>query len=210
MTDIVDLGSSTLDERTNALLVQGKTTQVGDSEDDAPDFGAMPILGALGVTGRPYPKTADGNAQGVVDDSLPGTNGWVVAARDTRCASVVAELGEGETALHSTGPGFDSRVFCKDQLAAMIVGNDCALVMDRENKKFSISIGGCLLEMSEENGIVLSQGGAMLQIKDGLARLLGQVVLGGATPLAPLLFAPAPVVGVTGTANPAPGVFIGA
>jgi hypothetical protein len=179
--DLVDLGSSKLDERTNALLVQCKSAPVGNDENEAPDFGQVPIVGVGCVTGRPWPKDERGVAQGVVAEDLPGCNGAVVAWRDTRVASVVAELGPGEGCLHSTGPDFDSRVFVKDQLAAMIVGDDCAMVMDRKNKKFSITCFGLHFEMSEENGLVFTDGNGTVQIK-GAVMATGQVVLGGRTP----------------------------
>jgi hypothetical protein len=207
MSDIVDLGASKLDERTNALLVQCKAAPMGVSPDEAPDFGDTPMLGHVGVTCRPWPKDARGAAQGVIDESLPGTNGWCTAAWDPRCSSVVAELGPGESALHSTGPDFDSRFFAKDQLAAIVVGDDCAVVMDRKNKKFSISCFGCHFEMSEENGIVLSQGGVMIQLKDLISLMAPQTVIGGRVPTFPVgMVNPASLPAPT----PAPGVFIGA
>lgn len=212
MSDIVDLGSSKLDERTNTLIVQCKSAPMGSDENDAPDFGDTPMLGQVGVTCRHWPKDDRGAAQGVIDESLPGTNGWCIAARDPRCASVVAELGPGESCLHSTGPDFDSRFFCKEQLAAMVVGDDCAMVMDRKNKKFTITCFGCHFEMSEANGIVLSQGGVSIQLKDLIA-LTGMTVLGGRTPVAAVHYGPLPVVCVppsTGGSLPAAGVFIGA
>lgn len=205
MSDLVDIGSSKLDERTNAILVQCKSAPMGADENDAPGFTDAPIYGSGGVTCRPWPKDERGTAQAVIDESLPGTNGAVVAWRDTRVAGVVAQLGLGESCLHSTGPGFDSRFFCKKQLAAMIVGDDCALVMDRENKKFTISCFGCHFEMSEANGIVLSQGGMSIQLKD-LISLTGLVVLGGRTPTFPMAMVnPAALPAPT----PTPGVFFG-
>jgi hypothetical protein len=203
MRDLVDLGSSKLDERTNTLLVQAKSAPMGTNDDEAPSFGDTPVFGVGCVTARPWPKDERGTAQGIVDEGLPGMNGAVTSWRDTRCSSVVAELGPGESCFHSTGPDFDSRFFCKEQLAAMIVGDDCAMVMDRENKKFTISCFGCHFEMSEANGIVLAQGGVMIQLKD-LVSLMGQVVLGGRVPVQPVLMGPSGAAGV-----PAPGVFIG-
>jgi hypothetical protein len=204
MSDIVDLGSSKLDERTNALLVQCKSAPMGANENDAPSFENTPVYGSGGVTAIPWPRDERGSAQAIIDESLPGQNGAVVAWRDTREAKVVASMGPGESCLHSTGPGFDSRFFCKKQLAAMIVGDDCALVMDRENKKFTITAFGCHFEMSEANGIVLSQGGVMIQLKDLISLMALQTVLGGRIPLQPVTMGP---VGATGVGSP--GVFIG-
>jgi hypothetical protein len=171
-------------------------------------------LGQHGVTSRPYHKTSEGNVQGVVDTSLPGTNGAVTSMRDAReaAAKVVEELGEGETALHSTGPGFDARVFCTQQMVATMVGDDCAVVLDREAKTYTISCFGAVVEVSEANGISLVLDGAGIQIKGGMVIITGQVILGGRTPIAAVHFGPLPVVCAppsTGASAPAPGVFIG-
>ena len=206
MSDLLDIGSSKLDPDTNVLLVQAKATQMGDDDDDAPGYDDTAVYGQIGVSARPYHKTDEGNAQAVVDTSLPGTNGAVVAMRDAREASakVVEELGEGETALHSTGPGFDSRVFCKEQMVATMVGDDCAVVLDRAEKKYSITCFGHIVEVSEANGIALVADGAGIQIKGGMVIITGKVVLGGRVPVAPVHMGPQPI-----PAAPAPGVFIG-
>lgn len=214
MSDIVDIGASKLDPDTNVLLAQAKSAQMGDDADDAPPFDDVPIYGQLGVTARPYHKTDEGNVQGVVDTSLPGTNGAVTSMRDARAAAakVVEELGEGETALHTTGPGFDARVFCKEQMVATMVGDDCAVVMDRQEKKYTISCFGHHIEVSEAAGIALIAEGAGIQIKGGMVIITGQVVLGGRTPLAPVISGAAPVLGTPagpGPGLPAAGVYVG-
>ncbi len=214
MTDIVDIGSSTLDPDTNVLLVQAKAAQMGDDEDDAPGYDDVPVYGLLGITSRPFHKTAEGNAQGVVDTSLPGTSGVVTSMRDAREASakVVEELGEGETALHSTGPDFDARVFCKKQMVATMVGDDCAVVLDREEKKYTITCFGHHFEISEANGISMTADGAGIQIKGGMVILTGMIILGGRTPLAPVVSSLTQIVGVPagpGPGLPSAGVFIG-
>lgn len=209
MSDIVDIGSSRLDGTTNTLVVTAKTAPVGASADSGPGFGEIPMACALGLTARPAPANQNGNAQGVVDESLPGANGWVIGARDTRVSKFVGELADGETVLHSTGDGFDAGVFCKDQLLALVVGDDTALVLDRKERKVTLTAFGCHIEASAENGIVLAQGGAMLRIKDGVISLVGQVVLGGLNPTMPFCASPTPVVGTSGSTSPTPGVFLG-
>jgi len=203
MSDLVDLGSAKLDEKTNALLVQAKTGPCSEDESDAPDFNA-PIMCALGVTALPWPSNDNGRAQGIKVDA-PGTNGVIVGARDTRSAKVVAEMTPGESCLHSTGPDFDSRFFAKDQVAAIVVGDDMAFSMDRKEKQITISAFGCHFELSEANGIVMMAGGAMLQIHDGAISQVGKIVLGGRTPVQPMLMGP----GGPAT-TPVPGVFAGA
>lgn len=206
MTDIVDIGSSELDPDTNVLLVQAKAAQMGEDENDAPPYDDVPVYGLLGLQARPYHKTDEGNAQGVVDTSLPGTNGVITSMRDAREASakVVEELGEGETALHSTGPGFDARVFCKNQMVALMVGDDCAIVIDRKEQQVTITAFGQHFELSAANGISMVADGAGIQIKEGVVAITGQVVLGGRAPVQPVMMGTAGPAGVG-----APGVFIG-
>ncbi len=202
--DLVDLGAAKLDSKTNALLVQAKTGPCGADENDAPDLGDAIMACALGVTALPWPSNDNGKAQGVKVD-VPGTLGAIVGARDTRSAKVVAEMSAGEACLHSTGPDFDSRFFAKDQLAAIVVGDDMAFSMDRKEKQITISAFGNHFEISEANGIMLMGDGAMIQIKGGVVTITGQVVLGGRTPIQPMLMGPG------GPATVAvPGVFAGA
>jgi hypothetical protein len=206
----VDIGSARRDPATNTLLVQAKAAQIGASADDAPSFDDAPIFGQLGVAAHPAPADDRGHAQALVDENVPGHNGVIHGMRDARAAKVVQELGPGETAVYSTGDGFDSMLLLKKQLAAIMVGDDCAIVMDRENKRFTVSCFGLHLEGSQANGWVLTtDGGAMLQLHGAVANLMGQVVLGGRNPLGPLCWSPTPVVGVTGSTTPAFGVFVG-
>jgi hypothetical protein len=209
MTEFIDIGSARLDPKTNVLLVQAKTTRVGEDPNDAPDIGDAPMMGALGVTAFPYPSNDNGHAQGI-KVNVPGTSGGVViTGRDTRTASVTAELGAGETCLHSTGPDFDSRVFLKDKSASIIVGDSMAIVVDEKNKKITISCFGGHFEISQDSGCYMAHGGGMIQVKDGMCILTGQVILGGRTPLGPVQFGPAPVIGAPGASAPAAGVFVG-
>ena len=114
------------------------------------------------------------------------------------------ELKPGETAVFSTGKGFDSRILFKDGLVAIIVDDDKAVVIDRKNKRTTITSFGCHWEQSDANGTVLTDntGGASIQLKDGKAMISGTVILGGRVPTSPL--------GLPGTPSlPAAGVFYG-
>lgn len=213
-TEIVDLGSSRLDPDTNEIKVQAKSEQMGDDPDDAPGYDDIPLVTSIGLSYRHYPRTAEGAAQGIVDTGLAGANGWCTNTRDRRAASckVYEQLAEGETAVHSTGPGFDSRTFHKDQLWAAMVGDDCAIVIDRKEERITITGFGVAFEISRGNGVVLSDDeGASIQIKNGTVCITGKVVLGGRTPGGLVQFSstPVPVVGVSGECKSAPGVFIG-
>ncbi len=213
--ELVDIDTTRLDEDTNVLLATAKAPPTGDDPDDAPSYDDVPISGQLGVTARPYRKTDDGNAQGVLDDRIPGANGWITSIRDTRefAAKVVEELGEGEVGLHSVAPGFDSRVFCKDQMVALIVGDDAALVIDRKSKRFTFTGFSGHFECSEQAGIVLAHGGASITIANGkIAITAGTVVLGGTTPNPAQCIMLGPIAGQNASPVPmvpAPGVWIG-
>lgn len=216
MIDLLDIDSAVRDPKTNALIIKGKTSQSGETEDDAPGFDGAPLFNALGVTAMPWPADDNGNAQGLVCDDLPGTTGAVCAMRDTRVADVVEELGPGETCIHATGPNFGTRIFLKKQLIALVIDDDCMVVLDRENKKFAVNLFGMHLELSAENGFVVNPGGAQYQINGGLHMLLGQIILGGRTPLAPVLYPSIPGKPVVGVPSPDPnsglpavGVFVG-
>jgi hypothetical protein len=212
MPELVDIGAAKRDEKTNELLVQAKTEQIGATPDDAPGLDAAPVFGQLGIAAIPWPADERGNAQGIKEDA-PGHNGIITGMRDARAAGIVEELGPGETCIHSTGPDFDTRLFLKKQLWSLMIGDDCAVTMDRENERFTIACFGHIFEMSAANGCVLTTGGATLQLKDAVANLLGQVVLGGRSPFSQVLFTDKPGTPVVGTGPaggvPALGVFIG-
>jgi len=210
MAELLDIGAARLDAKTNTVLVQAKSAQIGSTPDDAPGFDDTPIFGQLGVTAVPFGKDDRGNAQAIGDENVPGHNAVITSVRDVRASQVVQEIAPGETGIHSTGPDFDAVALFKKQLLALMVGNDCAIVMDRENKRFSISCFGLHFEMSEANGVVFTDGqGATTQLKGGVNSQMGQIVLGGRNPVAPVCYSPTPVVGVTGSTVPALGVFIG-
>jgi hypothetical protein len=197
--DIVDLGASSLNDA-NVPVAQCQGAPVDDGE--APDYGEVPLMCTLGLAARPAPA-GGGNAQGVVLDGVPGFGAVCVGAFDPRTADTYKSLGPGETAVFSTGGGFDSRLLLKDQSASLIVGKDCVIGIDRKAQKISITGFGATVQLSAASGIVLAQGGASIVIKGGTIALLGNVVLGGRQPLAPVLS------GTPVTPTPTPGVFIG-
>ena len=79
-------------------------TSLGDNPDtDAPVFDVM-MPCALGLTAKPYPATAEGYVEAVLEDEVDGLDGLVIGARDLRTAKIVGNLKDGDTCLHSTGP----------------------------------------------------------------------------------------------------------
>jgi hypothetical protein len=207
MLDLVDLGASGLNETNNTVWVQCKGAPV--AEDEAPDYGQTLYMPCLGVAGRPAPANDAGSAQAVVAE-VPGYSGVCIGAYDPRASKIFGKIGPGETAVFSTGDGYDSQILLKDQLLAMIVGNDMVTVMDRKKKQIAWAVGGYAGNVSEENGWLFldKSGTAGIQIKDGCVYVFGQVVLGGRTPVTPVAMQ---AVGANGAASlPAAGVFIGA
>lgn len=187
MSQLCEAGSSELHAGTGSLLVQCKAAPVDEDGEEAPDYGRAIFASCLGVTARPAPADDSGAAELLVDDDVPGLDGVVIGGRDPRSADVIAELGDGETCLHSTGPGFGSRVFCKDQLVAIVVGDDTVINVDRKNKKITVAGFGCVFEMSDAQGIVLGEpGGAALILKNGSAMLKAASVFLGENALSPV------------------------
>lgn len=210
MSDLVDLGSAKLDPTTGMVTAQCKGVE--HAEGEAEDYGDVNLLFGLGIAAVPAPANDKGTAQGIVLDDVPGQDGVCVGAVDPRTTQTYYELKAGETAVFSTGEGFDSRILFKDGLVAIIVDDDKMFMIDRKNKKTVIAGHGCMWEQSEANGTVITDntGSASIQLKDGKAMLTGTVILGGRVPTMPICASPTPVVGVTGSTVPTPGIFFGA
>jgi hypothetical protein len=202
MSSIVDIGAANLNPKTGMVTAQCKGVERDDGK--AEDFGDTNMAFALGFAAVPAPADDDGNAQGFVLDDVPGQDGVCVGGVDERTTESYAELGPGETVMFATGKKYDSRVFCKDQMVAIIVGDDAAVVVDRKAKKTTVTSNGCHWEQSEANGILFRAEGAEIQLKAGIVSIKGTIVLGGSVPVQPLIMG---VTGITGV--PTPGVFYG-
>lgn len=206
--DIVTLGASKLDAATSAPVVQA-VRETGD-DTEAESFGEVPLMCALGVTALPAPATAAGKAEGVIADG-GSLDGVCVGAWDTRQADVAGALQPGETCLHSTGEGFDSRVFCKDGVLALVVGNDVVLTLDRAAGKIQIAGFGGIFEMSAD-GIRMAapDGKAFIAINtDGTLNLVGTAVTLGGASTVPVAGVTTAIIGASGmTGVPAPNVHI--
>ena len=81
MTDLVDIGSAKLDQRTGMVTAQCKGAAVEGSE-EAPDYGDVNLVFALGHAAVPAPADGNGNAQAVLIDDCPGQDGVCVGAVD--------------------------------------------------------------------------------------------------------------------------------
>ena len=213
MSDLVDIGASQLTNGVPTVQCKGGTN--GGS--DAVDYGQVPMFCTLGLTAMPYPATKDGNAQGIVDHDVPGLDGALLGARDTRTAKIVGNLKPGETCVHSTGPRQAAQLQLKEdqQIAALVTkdssGKTVALNLDGMGDQVQLITPWAYIEVSKANGIVITDntGNCSILMKDGVGSLMGQWVFGGRTPIAPVAYSLTPVVGTSGTTTPAPGVFIG-
>lgn len=205
--EIVDLGATEQDPSTGVPLHQAKGPPVSD-DGDAPDYGKVPNFSALGVTAIPYPTDDNGNAQGVVV-KVPGIDGVLVGARDTRTANVVGKMRPGDTALHSTGPEQAAQVHCKEETRTVVAatkgsdGKSIVLVLDGKNDKIQLTAKGAVIEISEKQTVITSPGGgaSIMLTSGGQIVLNGTIMLGGVAPKGPI------AVMVGGSPAPAPGVF---
>lgn len=189
--DICTISDAKLNGETNVLTVE-PSRETGVDDEREPVGTEAPIVQCLGVTSVPADPTAEGHAEGVVMSPCGPYTSAVVGGTDTRCADVVGQMTKGDTALHGTHAAADKRaaVFCKENLLAILVGKDTAIVVDRGSGAITINdANGNQIEMSADNGIMLvEQGGAWLQLKDGAItmaqtglNLAGAVSIGNAT-----------------------------
>lgn len=173
--DICTLGAAKINGQTNVMTVE--VSRDTGLDDESEPLGTAPMVSCLGVTAMPAPPTAEGHAEGVTLSPCGPYTTAVIGGADTRSADVVGQLTPGDTALHGTHADADKRasVFCKENLLAILVGNDTAVVIDRENKAITVNdANGNQVEISKDGGIMLLEsGGAWLQLKGGLVTISG-------------------------------------
>jgi hypothetical protein len=187
---ICEMGASELDPSTNSLLVQCKSAPLSEDTGDAEDFGEVPYMAALGHAARPFPANADGAAEALVAQDVPGVDAAVVGGRDTRAGEVYGQIGPGETAGYATGPGFDARTLWKKRQVATIVGDDIVVNIDGNERKIQATLDGLMLELNGRKGeITLTNGSATFQIVGDQIILRGTVML-GANPILPVHIGP--------------------
>jgi len=189
---LVNLGGSSLDKETNALLVQCQGAPI-DEDGTAPDFGSVPIMCALGLTARPYQATDDGSAQALIVD-VAGFQGVVVGARDTRSAKIVGKLDPGDTVVHSTGKEQAAQLQLKElkRMAALLSkttgGKTMAVILDGTKDKLQVTHAGAIIEIDKGGDIsIVNGGGAGLLLQGSNVHVLGNLVAGKGNP--PLCFA---------------------
>jgi hypothetical protein len=190
MPDIYRLGACTVYQDGASCIPQASTQRPlddGEDESEVEDLGQVPIACALGVTALPAPPDDNGSAEGVVLEGVGSLTGTCTAAWDVRCADVVGQMSPGDTALHGTHPDATkrSRVFCKNDLAAIIVGNDMVFSLDRGGKAITLNAWGNLVQITP-SAVKISQGTSAMswiELKGGAISLVGAVNIGGVTAL---------------------------
>lgn len=210
MADIYQLGACTV-KKDGAFCIPQASLQLPLDESgdtfEVSNLGEGPIACALGVTALPAPPADNLAAEGVVIENIGGLTGCCVAAWDTRASDVAGELSPGDTCLHGTHPDATKRArfFAKENLAAVIVGNDLVLSLDRGNEVVTLTAFGNVLEITPDS-VKITQGGvdgspsAFIQIKDGTIYLAGNVIMGagaGAIPIKLSTDAPSATVAAT-------------
>lgn len=179
--EIVDLGASEIDKDSGVIIASAKGAPIDDEE--APSYNSSPMMPCLGVACRPAPADENGAAQGIAAQ-VSGLDGVIIAGHDPRAAKIYGELKDGETALFATGAGYDARVLCKDQMVAIIVGDDYVFQIDRKKKQIVLNCPGGDIRISEKSGVSVTDGkGAMLQLADGAFIASGQFIAGGRKPV---------------------------
>jgi hypothetical protein len=209
--DFVDLGASRLDADSGAVLVQAKSAPTGDDEAEAPDYGEMPLMCALGLSAMPFPSNDNGAAQGVLL-KVPGMNGCIIGARDTRTATIYGNLKPGDVCLHSTGPQMAAQVLCKEEKRQVVAvtkgpdGKSLVVMLDGDTGKYQVLASGACIEIDPAGDISLTnKGGASLMLQGDTIYLVGKIMLGGTNPLPGFIMtSPIPAVLATAPGSPLP------
>ena len=214
--DICNLTAGELDSTTNAVTVRA-TVDLTDEPGDVEHFGNVGMFGQLGVSALPAPATDDGKsrAEGVVIRNIAGSNGAVIGARDTRSASVYANLQSGDTCLHATDENASAQFQAKANRQAITItkdsGGDTMIInLDGKNDKIQIAAFGFIFEVDKAADrlfMCTPSGGASIMMQKDTISLIGKIILGGKTPILPLIQT---VAGAGVTFTPANGVFLGA
>ena len=222
MPDIYTLGPGVVysDETSYTVpisLAQRVISTNADGTRTLEDWGEVNVACSLGITALPAPVGDDGiGAEGLIVENVGGLNGHCVSAWDTRCAEVVGQMSPGDTCLHGThlDAAKRAKVFCKENLLAMLVGDDLMFSLDNEddptngrNKTASLMAFGSAFQMSEE-GIKFadSSGTAWWELFSGAHSMVGPVAFKdpvsiGAAGL-PVVLAPTLAAAITTLAAP--------
>jgi hypothetical protein len=219
-----DLYTAGASEMTDAGPVCHVTLDVDESADPPirEDLGTIPIAFGVGFVGLPLAPDANGKAE-VVTLPAGGFTGMAVGGRDSRCKDVLGAMAGGETAMFSTGPDATkrSKVFCKEDVAAILVGNDTGVTIDRGKGLLTVTLNG-KPRIQIKNGadkIIISpvSGKCWIEVTADQVNICGKVAIGNAGAQALVMATPtvAAITTLAGAMNsiggsPVPGTALGA
>lgn len=200
------LGAASVDRGVLSVRCKGGAV---DEDGSAPDYGAAPMMCALGLTAMPAAPSEKGTAEALVARDVPGISGVVFACRDTRTANIVGQMEPGDTCLHSTGDQQAAMVMLKEtkRIAAVITktsgGKTMMVVLDGDAEEIQITSAGALFKIEKNGDIsIVNGGGAGILLQGGNVHFLGNPVLGAGNP--PLCFMLGPPTGSPGGPASAP------
>jgi hypothetical protein len=207
--DLCTLGAATIVNATGQYGLPRANCQrviddTAENDEQAEDLGDASIACALGVTALPAPPDDTGAAEGIFDVDVAGQAAIVVAAWDARSREVAGQMSPGDTCLHGTHSDATKRAkfFAKEDVAAIVVGNDIVLSLDRGGNTVTLAAFGHVLQVSKDSGILIAEksGGNWIELKGGNNSIVGPTVIGGAG-AGPLVLASAMATAFTAAAS---------
>lgn len=189
--------------------------EVGNDNDDVEPFGEPDVFQSLGIDSMPYPKTAEGYAEGLILRDCGGKSAVCIGARDTRNNSFIGRMKPGDTTVHATGPKATAQCFLKNASKQAGLAVDDAenksmmFLLDGKNKKSQWAVRGAIIEIDPEGRIIFTAKGGAGLIIDKKISFVGDIVIPGlkgflmqcvspASPAGPAALAMTAVQGVSG------------
>lgn len=183
--DVAILGAVMI--TTEGVLRVQAASPVGNTEDDIDPLGEIDAFQSLGHYAVPFPKTAEGYAEGVVARDVGNRDAVLLGARDTRTQNVVGAAKPGDTIVHSTGPNQAAQLQLKEEKrqAALLSkdsrGETMAVLMDGKNDKVTVVALGCVFEM-KRGEVSITNGTAAILLQGGDIVLNGTIRFPGIPP----------------------------
>lgn len=178
--NIVTLGASKL---ANGVPTVQAASPLTDATEDVEQSGQIEMLSQLGVYAMPAESDATGHVDAIICENIGGANAVCVGAIDRRNAAIYGNLKPGDTVLCATGPRAVSQVMCKADKRQVVLatkGSDqkqILFTLDGKNDVATWAAFGLIVELSKDNGISITDGGAGIRIHNGTLQLLGKLVI---------------------------------
>lgn len=187
MMKMLTANTSTLNTESNAALVS--CYDGGDAEEDREPYGSIEMMCDLGSIAIPYPPDADGRAEVVAAEGVGGSNGRIIAAWDTRTASIAGDLEAGDRCSHAPHPNKSVQILFKGEkrtLAMVVEGKDGKQrIQSLSDDGFMLLVHGHAINVTKQAIAMSSANGQHgITISDSGVHVRGTVVLGGMLPIA--------------------------